>query len=180
MALFTKGQTGNAAGRAGKALTDDELSAMCRTRSSAILKNLLRIAEGKVPDTPSATMVRAGELCLDRGFGKTVSGDKSSIAPPQDEGKAVLKDAHEQLAELLEKTVGGLVPCPQCRYLVMEWSQACPHCGLKASEVTEEHMIRLREGRSGDDWQLDIFTWGMATANARGAQRAIADASSDS
>ena len=41
-----------------KALTDDEMAAMCRSRSSSILKNLLRIAEGKVPDTPSATMVR--------------------------------------------------------------------------------------------------------------------------
>ena len=49
MPRFKPGQTGNPTGRGGKHVDDAALAAMARSRSKAILKNLLAIAEGRSP-----------------------------------------------------------------------------------------------------------------------------------
>ena len=95
-------------------------------------------------------MVSAANLCLDRGHGKAVQGDKAGLEQPPEENKDRAVEGRRQLADQLDRVIGGLVPCPECKYLVVEWWQACPRCALKASEVSEKHMQRLREGRNDE------------------------------
>jgi hypothetical protein len=95
-----------------------------------------------------------------------VAGDKSALDPPTDENKNKAREGQHALTKLLDNAFDQMVPCPECSFLVFEWWQACPRCGLLASAVSEEHMQRLREGRNDESWQLDIFTFASAIANA--------------
>jgi hypothetical protein len=112
MARFTKGTSGNISGKA-KELTDADLVAMAKSKSAAIIRQLAKIACGQVPEATAASVVRAGELILERAHGRSVPGDKSALtepAPSEDSGK----EWRAKLIADLERMAEDRPTCAHC------------------------------------------------------------------